>query len=675
MPPQLPEGAISADDLGKTSRPEGAISADDLTAKQPESTNFFGTHPTFRRLAQSLLTGQTDETLAEYARRGVKPPSTGTESFLPELQHPKDEGWTAYLARGAYNQLVRPLGSPAGFLGAASLGETPKAGMLMKGELPVKPAANAAEDIVLPAAKANVEQLVPKAPLTTEVPQTPQQKLVSALKGSRPIRKEQEALYTAEKGKRIAEATSSTKTGEEWAKEYMSALKGEYPKVEYTGPKLEQADIDSLLNDIKTSPKLTNWEKPRAITGLSKIVSGSSVPQDNELAVLQRAFGPEVAQLAKSNMTTIDRKLPNALSEAVNLPKSLQASMDLSAPFRQGIGLIHRGEWWRAWDDMVKSFGSENMFNAVQEGIRTSPHFELSQEAGLALTDLTHLSSREEQFMSNWAERIPVIGRGVRASNRAYVGFLNKLRSDTFNNLVDSAIAAGRNPKEDLSLAHELAGYVNTATGRGNLGSLERYATGLNNALFSPRFIKSRIDMLNPATYIKADPLVRKEYLKSALAITSMGTTMGQLARMAGAEVSGEPTSADFGKIKIGNTRIDPFGGFQQYFTLLYRLASNSTTSSTTGKSYELGSKFGRSTSKDILEQFAINKAAPIPHFVYQWLNQTKKRPFDLTPEVARLFAPMMIQDIVDVAKDNPALLPITIPASATGFGVQSYGR
>src|SRR5690606_5714979 len=94
----------------------------------------------------------------------------------------------------------------------------------------------------------------------------------------------------------------------------------------------------------------------------------------------------------------------------------------------------------------------------------------------------------------------------------------------------------------------------------------------LNTTLFSPRLIASRLKLLNPAYYVMANPVVRKEALKSLFAIAAVGNTIGQLAKMAGGTVENDPNSSDFGKVKIGNTRIDPYAGFQQYIVAANRL-------------------------------------------------------------------------------------------------------
>jgi len=379
----------------------------------------------------------------------------------------------------------------------------------------------------------------------------------------------------------------------------------------------------------------------------------------------------------------VDKKSSNPLIEAYNFPRGVMASMDFSAPLRQGLPLIHKKEFWNAFGSMFKSWGSEEAFQAVQKSISDRPLFRpranvagkkplpsFAEEAGLKLSDLTDLTKREEAIMSTWAEKVP----GVRRSNRAYTAFLNKLRADTFEDLINKGKVFGADADVNAPLARGLADFVNTATGRGSLGRLERNAVALNSTFFSPRLIASRLKLLNPMYYYKADPMVRKEALKSLFAVASTGTLLAELSKMGGGEVENDPTSSDFRKIKIGNTRIDPYGGFQQYIVAANRLLQGRIKSSTSGREYNLGEEFGRPTRLDTLGRFAEGKLHPVLTFATGLLRgkDFTGQPFNVPQEAASRFIPILIQDIYELAQEDPNLLPLVIPASL-GMGIQNY--
>lgn len=384
---------------------------------------------------------------------------------------------------------------------------------------------------------------------------------------------------------------------------------------------------------------------------------------------------------------------PSKLVEAYNFPRAVMASMDFSAPLRQGMTLIHKKAFWTSLDDMFRAWGSEKAYQAIQDGIQERPLFKprvspngtivksFAEEAGLKLTDLKSLSSREENLMSSWAEKVP----GVRASNRAYTAFLNKLRADTFEDLVKNSKVLGTDPKANLPLARELANFVNVASGRGSLGQLEKSAVTLNSLLFSPRLISSRLTMLNPKYYIMASPEVRKEALKSLFALAAVGNTVTQLGKMAGGTIESDPASSDFGKLKLGNTRLDPYAGFQQYVVAATRLLTQRNVSSTTGKEYDMANPHGPydPTSMDVLTRFARGKLHPVLGFAWsllagqkemsgQKMNFSTMNPMDNA--IAQRFIPILSQDLYQLSQEDPSLLPIMGPLSAFGMGVQTYG-
>jgi hypothetical protein len=196
----------------------------------------------------------------------------------------------------------------------------------------------------------------------------------------------------------------------------------------------------------------------------------------------------------------------------------------------------------------------------------------------------------------------------------------------------------------------------------------------LTNTLFSPRLVASRVRMLNPATYMAASPFVRRQYMKAFLSTVGAWSTVAGMAKMAGADVVMDTNNSDFGKIKIGNTRLDPAAGFQQYLVLGSRLLSGKTTSSTSGKTHELGQGYQAPTRTDVVEGFATNKLHPTLKFAYDLYDASEYKPFQIGDRTLQMFVPLVLQDITELAKEDPSLLPLVIP-TAMGMGTQTYEK
>lgn len=362
----------------------------------------------------------------------------------------------------------------------------------------------------------------------------------------------------------------------------------------------------------------------------------------------------------------------------LSVPRAIQSAYDLSMPFRQGLGLIHTAGWWKAWPSMMKAVGSENAYKAVMESIDQRPNYikgasgkSFAEEAGLQLTSLGNLAKRDEEIGSKIAESIPILGKGIRISNRAANAFMNKLRADNFDSLINSAEAAGLDPRKNLVLSQQIARFVNTASGRGNFTNPknEQFLVALNQALFSPRLMASRVQMLNPKNYVMGNPFVRKQYLKSAIALGTAWGSFAGLGKLGGADVSTDTESSDFGQIKVGNTRIDPSGGFRPYIVLASRL--NDIAEKQANSRYS--GKYGARTAEKDITDFVETKLAPMASYAWGPWGSDDKFPHYVGDETVKLFTPIMVQDIIELAKEDPKLLGVAIPAAAVGMGTNSY--
>jgi murein DD-endopeptidase MepM/ murein hydrolase activator NlpD len=508
-------------------------------------------------------------------------------------------------------------------------------------------------------------------------------KLVEELDKAKPLSREQKIKYSKERSERLGAVAGIGKTtkGEAGAKQRMSALKGELKKVEFeeVRSKFSQEDIDELFDMVQAHRQMSMFDKVSATNGLFKLLGagGGKVPAPKELELLSQVFPAELVKaLAKDR--TFAQKFWGGVGNFLNMPRSIMSSLDLSAPLRQGAPLLYRKEYWKAFAKMFEVVGSEKAYRALMDDIESRPTSSLMKEARLAITDAKGpLAKREEAFMSDWAEKyIPVGGRLIRASNRAYSGFLNKLRADTFDTMIRQGKEMGIDYLHDEHALRSVARFINNSTGRGDLGKLNQAAPVLAGALFSPRLMASRLNMIsNPFYYMRLAPQARKEAIKALMTYGAAVTGVLALAKAGGADVETDWRSSDFAKIKIGNTRYDIAGGFQQYLVLYSRLISNQTKTSG-GEVKELGKGYKADTRKDVIENFARSKFSPVMSTVWDFFDGKNivGEKFSWTQELRESFLPMITQDVQDTMEEHGITKggAMTIPA-VFGVGVTTY--
>ena len=366
----------------------------------------------------------------------------------------------------------------------------------------------------------------------------------------------------------------------------------------------------------------------------------------------------------------------NIFINITNLPKTLKATMDLSAPFRQGWGMMSRKEWYTSFGSMFKYAISKKSFKDLQADIISRKTYPLMKKSGLRISSLaTKLSQREEAFMSTYINKIPII----KASERAYVGFLNKLRADVFDSLVESAIKAGEDVTPSSEVTRALANVVNDFTGSGNIGTGDKYSNVvplLNGLFFSPRKISATINMVNPKRYISGSKTARKAALRQLIGSLSISAIMLGMAKAFNGDVESDPRSSDFGKIKLNNTRFDVTGGNGSYAVLLARLLTNQTKSTLGRKKIkDLGEGYKPVTRGTLISQNIRNKLSPLAGEVVTLLTNKDflgRKP-ELKKETRQLFEPIIISSIFDLIKDDPDNLFLGILAEMFGISAQTY--
>ena len=448
---------------------------------------------------------------------------------------------------------------------------------------------------------------------------------------------------------------------------------------------------DNLKKKLAASEPVQRARIEKQITELEKrIQEGDFVPKikppDTRQSKELERLAYERDEMRRAIQGHIFALKPRAMWEHIveplNTTRAIMTSYDFSAVFRQG-GFVLFGRPLTAAKSLVpmfKSMMSRQAFVKINQDILSRPNAPLYRKAKLFLAPIDgshHLGGLEEAYQTRWAERIP----GVKQSERAYLTFINKLRADTFDTMVS---AFGRNGEATIAEAQAIANYVNIATGRGNLPGFEKAAVGLNTILFSPRLTASRFQLLMGSPLfggnMRTRKAIAKEYARFIIGIGAMYALTAMAFDDDDVDVEGDMRSSDFGKIRIGNTRLDPLSGLSQATVFLNRIIRGETKSSTTGVVTSLRGEnrpYRGTTTLDVGVNFFRNKLSPLFGTVTNIVVGTdfKNDPITVKGEVGGLLVPMAISEVVDSIKEQGVPVGTAVSLmSIFGMGVMTYG-
>ncbi len=434
--------------------------------------------------------------------------------------------------------------------------------------------------------------------------------------------------------------------------------------------------IERRTADLLKRVKEGNLTKSKPIE-IARTPEMLKLQAENDLA--KRAFNEAVIE-KQMRERPLYKKIWGAVPETLNAARAIMTSFDLSAVLRQGgfVALAHPVRAAKIFPDMLRAFSSAEKQAAIEAEIKARPNADLYRTAKLALTrDDGSLSQMEEAYMSRWLKKIPGFAGGgfIRGSERAYTTFLNRLRADSFDAMAATLTKSGTPTGEE---AAAIANFVNIATGRGAVS--QAWAAGasrLNTVFFSPRYVLSRFQLLlgQPLTKgtLRTKGAVAKEYARFLI---GAGVVYGLASMFSDRDMEKDPRSSLFGKVRFGNTSLDPMTGLLQNTVFLSRLGSGETKTGKGEVKSLVSGKFGQDDRGDVLVRFLRTKLAPVPGAAWDLAVRKNVVGEPVTPASAatRLVEPLAFSDIYEAMRDNGVVEGTALGLLALlGMGVQTY--
>jgi hypothetical protein len=487
---------------------------------------------------------------------------------------------------------------------------------------------------------------------------------------------------------------------------------------------LSAADEKAFLNDLAAKRLGTEitFDEAKILADLSKKIEDTKA--GFEAGGERLAYGLAMVNMrnyvgdlkAKAERLTLGdfksspfRSTGKAIGTALETAKSVKAAFDDSAVFRPGIRVLqtHPAIWKRnalnTITTIINTYREKPTVNALNADLLTRPNalngYYKASGLDIGITEEAFPSDLPERITGAIGEKIEktgipvvskVLGRAVgktyKASQDAYTIFNNRSRADVFDKEIEIAQHAGK--EIDPELLQSLGRMVNSLVYRGRLGPLEPVSKYINVPFFSPKALKSHIDVLFEPLSGGGEGFFGGEggtnYVRKRAAInllkiiSSTAAILGIAAFWKRDSVEPDPRSANFGKIRVGDTRFDVTAGWSSLAVLAARLATMKTKSSMSGEVKELNErdkegkvKFGAPTGKDVVYDFFENKESPpfaITRDLLQGETRQGEKPTVLTT-LRDLYEPLPLSNIREL-KNNPNSAPILLAMIADALGI-----
>lgn len=371
------------------------------------------------------------------------------------------------------------------------------------------------------------------------------------------------------------------------------------------------------------------------------------------------------------------------ISDIAGIAKGLKASLDNSAIFRQGWRTLFTDPsiWAKnavdSFNNIYQQLKLKPTDNKIIDGIKADIYSRPNALDNTYQRMKLDIGTGEEAYPTTLPEKIPLFGRLYKASETAYQGFLYRMRADIADRMVEIAKKNGVDLTDEFQL-RSIGKLVNSLTGRGSLGSLEKVGKQINTLFFSPKSLKASIDFLTLHAGDKMSTFARKQAAINILKVASgVAVILGTAKALNPKSVQEDPRSSDFGKIRIGDTRFDVTGGMASLVTLAARLLTLSSKSSITQKVTPLNSgKFGAQTGADVFVNFLENKLSPAASVVKDILKgqDFSGNKISFGGETSNLLTPLPISNAQEIM-NNPksANFLLALIADSLGISTNTY--
>ncbi|MCP4541692.1 MAG: hypothetical protein GY832_31555 [Chloroflexi bacterium] len=497
-----------------------------------------------------------------------------------------------------------------------------------------------------------------------------------------------EVLYWMREGRMPDEAEPTPGEVPDKAVQYLENILRDLKAIQSKSEAAEQQRIERRIAFLKARLAAKDFDTTKRAK-LNK-PSRRTLQLQYEMARLDAEIAREI------NKQKPVSKLRHIAAETARTVMALKSSFDLSALGNQGgwVLLSHPIRALRTLPKALRAAASDKTAYETNQAIRNRPNAPYYFRDGLELTDASragNFTEKEELFRSNWIgamadSKIPglrQIGRGVMASDRAFATTLNLLRADSYDSMAASFADEG-GPTETEGRA--IADFINMATGRGVArGGTKELMNRMNGIFWAPRRALSRFQMLatlgGQLEYrgnrlipvgLRGSRRVRRMFAVELGRYLAGLATVYFLGQLAGGELEWDTRSSDAGKIRFGNTRLDPLSGMAQTLTIVGRMALKERKDQEGNITPLTGYDLERTVA-----QFLKNKVSPALNIA--WAGYTGDTPFSgaTTPlwVAKEAVTPIALDDIYEVMRDQGVPRgTILSMLGILGIGVQVYG-